>query len=224
MLDWLQQSLNDGETATLELLALRLILSFVLGCVVAGIYVFTQGKSFSEYTPFVTTIVLLTILIAMVTLVIGNSVARAFSLVGALAIVRFRTVVEDTRDTAFVIFAVVVGMGVGAGYILVPLVGIPVVALASSLLTITGRLHRSRASEFSLTIRLTIGRNPEEVFRELFAKHLSFARLNSTTTARQGSALDYGYLVRLSKEENAVTFVGELNKIEGVQNIELHRL
>ena len=50
---------------------------------------------------------LLTILIAMVTMVIGNNMARAFGLVGALSIVRFRTVVEDTRDTAFVIFAVV---------------------------------------------------------------------------------------------------------------------
>ena len=50
----------------------------------------------------------------MVTQVIGDNVARAFSLVGALSIVRFRTVVRDTQDTAFVIFAVVVGMAVGA--------------------------------------------------------------------------------------------------------------
>ena len=50
----------------------------------------------------------------MVSMVIGNEIARAFSLVGALSIVRFRTVVEDTRDTAFVIFAVVVGMALGA--------------------------------------------------------------------------------------------------------------
>ena len=59
---------------------------------------------------------LLSILIAMVTQVIGDNVARAFSLVGALSIVRFRTVVRDTVDTAFVIFAVAVGMAVGAGH------------------------------------------------------------------------------------------------------------
>ena len=50
---------------------------------------------------------LLSILIAMVTQVIGDNIARAFSLVGALSIVRFRTVVRDTQDTAYVIFAVV---------------------------------------------------------------------------------------------------------------------
>src|SRR3712207_7596331 len=53
---------------------------------------------------------------AMVTQVIGDNIARAFSLVGALSIVRFRTVVRDTQDTAYVIFAVAVGMAVGAGH------------------------------------------------------------------------------------------------------------
>ena len=67
-----------------------------------------------EAESFVVTLVLLTILIAMVTQVIGDNVARAFSLVGALSIVRFRTVVRDTQDTAYVIFAVAVGMAVGA--------------------------------------------------------------------------------------------------------------
>ncbi len=54
---------------------------------------------------FPTTLVLLAALIAMVTQVIGDNVARAFSLVGALSVVRFRTVVKDTQDTAFVIMA-----------------------------------------------------------------------------------------------------------------------
>ena len=55
-----------------------------------------------EAESFTVTLVLLTILIAMVTQVIGDNVARAFSLVGALSIVRFRTVVRDTQDTAYV--------------------------------------------------------------------------------------------------------------------------
>jgi hypothetical protein len=58
-------------------------------------------------TSFPITLALLSVLIAMSTQVIGDNVARAFSLVGALSIVRFRTVVRDTKDTAYVIFAVV---------------------------------------------------------------------------------------------------------------------
>src|SRR5437660_7013197 len=114
MLYWLEQTLTSGDHLSFGWLTFRLLVSLLFGAVVAGIYVVTQRRSRSELVPFATTLVLLTVLITMVTLVIGNNVARAFSLAGALAIIRFRTIVEDTRDTAFVIFAVVVGMGVGA--------------------------------------------------------------------------------------------------------------
>ena len=92
---------------------LRLIVAMVMGGMVAAIYRRTRYAS-QTTSSFTVTLVLLSILIAMVTQVIGDNVARAFSLVGALSIVRFRTVVRDTQDTAYVIFAVAVGMAVGA--------------------------------------------------------------------------------------------------------------
>ena len=70
----------------------------------------------------------------MVTQVIGDNIARAFSLVGALSIVRFRTVVRDTQDTAFVIFAVVVGMAAGARDLVVAGIGIVVIGAAAFLM------------------------------------------------------------------------------------------
>ena len=225
MPDWLRDAAPSEGEVSLEVLALRLVLSFVLGFVVAGVCLLTQRKPRAEFIPLLTTLVLLTVLIAMVTLVINDKVARAFSLVGALAIVRFRTVVEDTRDTAFVIFAVVVGMAVGAGYPLVALVGIPVVAAAAVLLGHWGRAGApALAPDFSLAIRLGIGRDPDAAFREIFAKHLSVVRLRSTGTARQGAALDLAYHVRLRHEPDAVALVTALNQIEGVQNVELQRI
>jgi hypothetical protein len=142
MPDWLQHVAPSNTPASqvhwipfvLQLLG-QLALAFVLGCLVAGVYHVTTRKQKSQGASFLATLVMLSVLIAMVTLVIGNNIARAFSLVGALAIVRFRTVVEDTRDTAFVIFAVVVGMAAGAGYLdmAVAIVGIPIVTLAAFL-------------------------------------------------------------------------------------------
>ena len=49
----------------------------------------------------------------MVVMVIGNNLARAFALVGAMSIIRFRTVVKDTKDTAFVFFALASGLAAG---------------------------------------------------------------------------------------------------------------
>ena len=100
----------------------RLVGAMLLGAVVAWIYKRTRPVSDTS-SSLAVTLVLLSILIAMVTQVIGDNVARAFSLVGALSIVRFRTVVRDTVDTAFVIFAVAVGMAVGASHSSVALSG-----------------------------------------------------------------------------------------------------
>ncbi len=135
----------------------RLLIALVLGAVVAWVY--RRTRSGADFTAsFPPTLVLLAVLIAMVTQVIGDNVARAFSLVGALSIVRFRTVVRDTQDTAFVIFAVVVGMAVGASDPWVAMIGIAVVELAAFLM-----MHRpsaaSAASEtpFRLELRVATG-------------------------------------------------------------------
>src|SRR5690349_12928660 len=105
-------------------------MSLLLGWLVALIYRRTHG---GEVLPsFYATLVMITVLIAAVTQVIGDNVARAFSLVGALSIVRFRTVVQDTRDIAFVIFAVTVGMATGAGDLWVALWAMAIVGFAAA--------------------------------------------------------------------------------------------
>src|SRR5258708_4738716 len=128
-LGWLAEDFPGGMEIGHDVLVARIGAALILGCFVAGIYALTQPRH--QEKTLVTTLVMLSVLIAMVTLVIGSSVARAFSLVGALAIVRFRTLVEDTRDTAFVMFAVGVGMAAGAGSVVVALIAAPIVALVA---------------------------------------------------------------------------------------------
>jgi len=111
MPDFLARATQPLPVGAIDVLV-RLVLSMLFGGLVTLIYRATRPAD--EVAPsFTVTLVLLCILIALVTQVIGDNVARAFSLVGALSIVRFRTVVRDTQDTAFVIFAVAVGMASG---------------------------------------------------------------------------------------------------------------
>src|SRR4051812_35884516 len=133
MPDWLQTSLTSGTDSPPLLLAWRIGVAFILGSVVAGLYRWSRRGQSSTPT-FTTTLILLATLIAMATQIIGDNVARAFSLVGALSIVRFRTVVKDTQDTAFVIFAVVVGMASGANHLSVGLVGLAILSAAALVL------------------------------------------------------------------------------------------
>lgn len=222
MPDWLQESMvTEGTQTSLSLLAIRLALSFLMGCLVAAIYVASEHKPRRDTFPLVATLVLLAVLIAMVTLVIGNSVARAFSLLGALAIVRFRTIVDDTRDTAFVIFAVVVGMAAGAGLFIIPLIGIPMVGLAAFVLSLWGKRYAGTGGESTLTIRLGLGFDPDDLLQAVFDKHLDQSHLIATTTARQGSALELTYAVRLRHAHSAIPLVTELNQRDGIQEVDL---
>ena len=144
MMDWLTTAAPNGPAASMGLLAWRIGIAFLLGLAVAGIYRWARrGESIPP--TFFTTLILLATLIAMATQIIGDNVARAFSLIGALSVVRFRTVVKDTKDTAFVIFAVVVGMSSGANHLAVGLVGLAILAAASLALWPPGRRGAPRA-------------------------------------------------------------------------------
>lgn len=219
MPDWLKDA--SGVTAGLPFSQqlIRLVAALILGVGVAIIFRFSHGRQHPRAATLTTTLILLSMLIAMVSMVIGGSVALAFSLVGALSIVRFRTVVEDTRDTAFVIFAVIVGMAAGAGQLMVPLVGMPIVgavAIALGRMEIMPELDRSL-----LTVRMGLGRKASEVVAPILAQYCRSAKLTGASTARQGSSVEVTYSIVTDDPEILVTLVSVLNQVEGLQSIEI---
>ena len=69
----------------------------------------------------------LTVITTTVMIVIGNNIALSLGMVGALSIVRFRTAIKDSRDTAYIFWAIVAGICCGAGDYLVAAAGSAVV-------------------------------------------------------------------------------------------------
>ena len=210
-----------GAPAAVALTVLaRLVGACVLGYIVAVIYRKTRPPA-AVLASFPGTLVLLSVLIAMVTQVIGDNVARAFSLVGALSIVRFRTVVRDTQDTAYVIFAVAVGMAVGADHAWVALAGLAVIGIAAFLM-------RSRATPMTgldmpctLELRLALAVNPAAAVTPTLEQHLQNVRFRGVSTARQGLSIDVSYSGVLPGNRDAGELVKALNRIDGVQDVSL---
>jgi hypothetical protein len=203
----------------------RLAAALAMGAVVAVIYRRTR-PAIDVSDSFTITLVLLAILIAMVTQVIGDNVARAFSLVGALSIVRFRTVVRDTQDTAYVIFAVAVGMAVGADNVTVALIGAGMVAVAAYFMR--GRNVPAGAISvddlpFVLRVRIGLGADAEKLLAGTLEQYGVRRRLIGVETARQGMALEVGYRASLRNESAAAELVTALNRIDGVQAVVLQR-
>jgi hypothetical protein len=157
----------------------------------------------------------------MVTQVIGDNVARAFSLVGALSIVRFRTVVRDTRDTAFVIFAVVVGMAVGARNLALAAIGLVVVG--GSALGIARWSRERSEAPMLLRVRIGLGSELEEAVSGILDRFLAGRRLMSVSTGKMGAALNLIYEGRVREGKTAEHLVRALNAIEGVQDVRCQR-
>ncbi|GAB5464731.1 MAG: DUF4956 domain-containing protein [Candidatus Kapaibacteriales bacterium] len=104
----------DVFAVTPQQLLASLMIALACGLAMAFIYRMSyRGTGYSA--PFADSIVLLTMVTALVITVIGDNLARAFGLVGAMSIIRFRTALRDTTDIVFIFFALAVGMASGTG-------------------------------------------------------------------------------------------------------------
>jgi len=193
-------------------IAARLIAAMVMGSIVAWIYNKTHAQTGADGLP--TTLVLLAVLISVVTQVIGDNVARAFSLVGALSIVRFRTVVRDTRDTAFVIFSVVVGMAVGSQHPWVAVLGLVVTGGVAFLFA--PKSEGPVEPLYRLRVRAAAALEPERV-RYLAGES---ARLVGMETSRQGTMVELDFELRTAAGR-VPGLVRSLQELEGVQDVRL---
>lgn len=221
MPEWLSQATSTVEQTAVDPLTLvvRLALALIFGGIVAAIYRRTRHTPGDSHS-FSATLVLLTILIAVVTQVIGDNIARAFALVGALSVVRFRTVVQDTRDTAFVIFAVVIGMAIGASNVMVAGSGIVTVGFAAWLFRPKGA-SAADGRAATINVRLGLGYTPQTAVRPALDRAALDVDLTSVGTSKKGSAIDYAYRVRLRPGIDTAALVQEINRLDGVQAVRL---
>lgn len=195
------------------------LVALVLGILIAFVYRKTHGSRVKDARSLMATLVLLTLLISMISSVIGDNVARAFSLVGALSIVRFRTVVEDTRDTAFVILAVGVGMALGAGYLVVPLMLIPLAWLAAWLFVPSGSPNGSVAA-YEVRVRLGLGVDDAPV-RGALAEVGEAVAVAGASTVRQGTGIEMVYRLRLNSPATMLQMLERIQSLEGVGGVEI---
>jgi hypothetical protein len=224
MPEWLssQATVIDAQVPTL---VIRLLLAWLCGWLIAVLARSKQPEGTRDTLTL--TLVLLSILIAMATQIIGDNIARAFSLVGALSIVRFRTAVPTTREVAYVLAAVVVGMAMGAGQYWVAGIGILVVAFATQFNSSEMRNQGGAQTDtedpawrLTLTIGLSADQNCEAVLQRMTAGYTNL----SAEVIRRGGALEMVYRVQLQPDISAVKVVAALNEIPTVESAALKQI
>ncbi|MBM4013406.1 MAG: DUF4956 domain-containing protein [Planctomycetes bacterium] len=158
--------------------------AFVLSLLVGYVYKVTHaGPSYSQTT--VHTMVIMAICVALMMQIIGTNIARAFSLVGALSIIRFRNAVKESRDVAFFFLTTAIGMACGTGFGAVALL---FTLLACAILYALVRFNVGAKPGVEVLLKLLIDEKVDyqTAFNQAFYAHLQASDLLSVDSDGSG--------------------------------------
>ena len=208
----------DAGFTAFEILS-ALALSFFLSLVVAYFYREThRGLSYS--VAFIQTMILMSVTVSIIMLIIGSNIARAFALVGALSIIRFRNAVKESRDVAFIFITMTIGMATGTGFYMAALIfTVFVCAMIYFLHRFdVGALHRS---EVLLKVHLPENLDYHSVFDEVFYRYLREHSLVSVETIRGGTLVELVYSIRLKEGASEMELMNAIRAINGNAKVAL---
>lgn len=218
MLEEFLTTFMTGSEVTLTSALLTITVSFVMGIMISLTYMRTSGGAYSQ--NFALTMVLLPAIVAIIILMIGSNIARAFSLAGAFSIIRFRSAPGDPKDIAYVLFTMASGLacGVGAfGYALLFTIALCAVML---LLSVT-RFGAKRTAAKLLKITVPEDLNYEDAFREVFESFKIAYELRRMRTTELGSLYELNYTVTMDSGVDQKAFLDALRCRNGNLDITL---
>ena len=216
----LQRFLEPSALLDPQQVVLTLALALGLGLSVAVVYrLSVPGRVLSPAMQ--SSLVLLAMVAAMVMLVIGNNLARAFSLVGALAIVRFRTPLRSPWDISFVFFSLATGIACGVLAYDVAVIGTVMVSLAVLALYVIPlagirpdhlRILRCDVSAFE---------GVENRLERVLDDHVTRRWLVEARSQRFGESLSFRYRVVVRDPDDVAQMMRAISGLEGVERVVL---
>ena len=218
-MDWVNDILRTDRTPDADIgsILFALLLAFVMGQVIGWVYQKThRGLSYSQ--SFTASMVVLPVLVAMMMLLMADNMTVAFGLLAVFAVVRFRNVLKDTRDTVFVLWAIVEGMAVGTGRSSLALVGCVFVSLVLFYLAVS---HYGAKTNFDTIVNLLFeaasGKTDDSIERVL-QRHCLATQVASIREVSPGN-LDASYRLTLRNPSRRVDLESELRALETVQRV-----
>jgi hypothetical protein len=198
-------------------IAIVLSLSFVLSAAIGWLYRFTH-RNVSYSQSYVQTLVILGMLIALIMLVVGSNIARAFALVGALSVVRFRNAIKETRDVGFIFLVMGVGMAAGTRFYTLAIVA----TIAISLVILVMYRFNWFASSIQrqvVKVQVPPDGNYAEHVQDVLIAHTSGFELVSMESIRAGALIELMYTVQLRKGHEPGELVTALGERTGGQRV-----
>ena len=196
-----------------------LSLSFILTSIIGLVYMKThKGTSYTQ--SYVHTLIIMAMVITIIMLIVGSNIARAFSLVWALSIVRFRNAMKETRDIGFIFLAMAIGMAMGTKFYLLWIFS---TAFILSVIVVMYRFNWYAKPVTSQILKIQIENtlNFETVFDDVFAKYTLGSELMSMDSVRWWALTELVYSINMDSWVNKQEFLSQLKSINANQKVSL---
>ena len=198
----------------------NLVISFILGVIISLVYKKThKGLSYSQ--SFLITNIFVCVIVCMVIMIIGNSLARAFALVGALSIIRFRTVVKDTKDTAYIFWSLAVGMASGTGSYFLAFSGTVIISGIAFILYFTnyGSIIKS---EFILQFRTLAGDSKiTSEYNKIISIYAKSSTLLHSESSADGKTIKISFDIVMKEDMKQDELISKISNINGLSEVVL---
>lgn len=204
-------------TFTVFDVAAALMLSFVLASIIGWVYRYTH-KNVSYSQSYVQTLIMVCMVISVIMLVVGSNIARAFALVGALSVIRFRNAIKETRDVGFIFLAMAVGMTTGTRFYLLAVVATAVICLV---LMIMYRFNWFKLDVQRQVVKVQVPPEPEYAARveDVLIEFCSEFELVSTESARSGALNELYYTAQMKKARKGSELIAALSAVNTGQRV-----
>lgn len=199
---------------------LALLLAFLLGQLLAWVYFYTHsGLSYSR--SFVQSLIIITVVVALVMSTIQNSFVTAVGLMGALSVIRFRNMIKDTRDIAFIFCSLVIGMAAGSQRFAIAIIGSLVLCLIIIYLRFTNfGTHRPHNGFLRFSIPKHIGSDhPIHSILNRFCG--SFTLISAQDSGYGDPDVEYAFQLMVKNATRNEKMLAELKEIDGLKNMSL---
>lgn len=211
----LNLTINPQVVSQPQDVLINLVLAFILGLAIAILYKKKhRGLSYSQ--AFVTSLVFVCVVMSLVIMVIGNSLARAFGLAGAFSVIRFRTAVKAMRDIAYLFFTLAIGMACGTSNYVIAILG---TILIGAIIFFLDKINFGSISRFEYILAFQTDSQKQNLYNPIFEQYLKDKILLNARSLESGKLLELTFNVRLKNKEDFQNLIRDLRKTRGISKV-----
>lgn len=214
--------LVEDTSINLKTTLISMLLAAVFGLIIGGAYLLVCKKE-QRSRSFFLSMVMIPAVVAVVIILVGSNVARAFSIAGIFALVRYRSAPGDGKDIAFVFMAMAAGLSCGLGYLTLGFVVVVVLSVVVVLVNAAGnRFIKSECRQ--LRILIPEDMDYQGVFDDIFNEYAAKASLEKVKTTNMGTLYELTYRIAFKKEINEKQFLDSIRCRNGNLTVILSRV